>query len=188
MPRHNSRDAVIAAARELIESDGFAAASVSAVAAAAGVSRQTIYSLFGSREDLVSQTVIAALAEVSAKATAAAAATDGAVEYMVELIVASRRESLRQPIFRALLRAERNNPLLDPGMMERTLPVIAAQLAPVRDRDPALADPKSFEQLTELVTRLGMSIVVFDSPVCRDERELRAFLARCLSGNLTVSP
>ncbi|MBO0767861.1 MAG: TetR/AcrR family transcriptional regulator [Solirubrobacterales bacterium] len=185
MPRPNSRATVIDACQQLIEREGFAATSISAIATAAGVSRQTIYSLFGSREDLVSQTVLTAFDEVLATTAAATAPTAGTVAYIVELLVVGRRETLRQPVCRELLRAEQNNPLFDQGMMERALPVIAALLEPVRARDPHLADAETFAQLTELVTRLGISTLVFDSPLCRDEPALRRFLTRALSSNLT---
>lgn len=175
-----SREAVIRATLELIEGEGFSAVNVSSVAAAAGVSRQTVYSIFGSREELVSQAVISVVAETLDAVTAAAEATDTACGYAVELIVAARRELLGRPVLLALLRAERQNPLFDEGMMSRALPLAAARLAPLAVRDPALADPDEFASIVELITRLGMSVAVFDSERIRDDDELRRSLTRWL--------
>lgn len=48
-----TRDAVLAAARSILESDGFEALTMASVAARAGVSRQAVYLHFRSRSELV---------------------------------------------------------------------------------------------------------------------------------------
>ena len=52
-----SRDSILEAAREVIGRAGFGGVTIAAVAKQANVSRQTIYSIFGSREELVSEAV-----------------------------------------------------------------------------------------------------------------------------------
>ena len=52
-----SRGKIIDATLDLIRTSGFAGITIAAVAEAAGVSRQTVYSIFGTREDLVSQSI-----------------------------------------------------------------------------------------------------------------------------------
>ncbi|CAM3641040.1 TetR family transcriptional regulator [Smaragdicoccus niigatensis] len=52
------RDSVMTAVDELIRRNGWAATSVAAVAAAAGVSRQTIYKEFGSRRSLADAYIV----------------------------------------------------------------------------------------------------------------------------------
>lgn len=173
-----SRDALIGATLDLIENHGFTSVNVSSVAAAAGVSRQTVYSIFGSREELVSQSVIAVATEVMDVLTAAAAATDTACAYVVELLVACRRELLGRPALLALLRAEQQNPLFDAGMIGRALPVARTHLAPLLERNPALAP--DYDSLLELITRLALSVVVFDSEHTRSDEDLRRFLTRWL--------
>ncbi|NEE00905.1 TetR/AcrR family transcriptional regulator [Phytoactinopolyspora halotolerans] len=49
-----TRDALLAATREILEHDGFAALSMAAVAERAGVTRRAVYLHFTSRSDLVS--------------------------------------------------------------------------------------------------------------------------------------
>lgn len=179
-----SREAIIASTLELIEAKGFAAINVSAVATAAGVSRQTVYSVFGSREEMVSQAVISAVSEMLEVIAGEAAATDTACAYIVELIVAGRREARRHPLLLALLRAERNTPLLDEGTIERAMRVAAGKLEVLTERDPALADPEVFNDLVEMVTRLGMSVALFDSERTRTDAGLRRFLACWLEPSL----
>jgi len=58
------RDSVMTAVDELIRRNGWAATSVAAVAAAAGVSRQTIYKEFGSRRSLADAYIVRRLDEV----------------------------------------------------------------------------------------------------------------------------
>ena len=52
-----SRDSILDATRAVIGRAGFGGVTIAAVAKQAEVSRQTVYSIFGSREDLVSQAV-----------------------------------------------------------------------------------------------------------------------------------
>lgn len=58
------RDSVMTAVDELIRRNGWAATSVAAVAAAAGVSRQTIYKEFGSRRSLADAYIVRRLDEL----------------------------------------------------------------------------------------------------------------------------
>ncbi|MCZ4655974.1 TetR/AcrR family transcriptional regulator [Dietzia kunjamensis] len=52
-----SRDSILDATRAVVGRAGFGGVTIAAVAKQAEVSRQTVYSIFGSREDLVSQAV-----------------------------------------------------------------------------------------------------------------------------------
>ena len=179
-----SRETIIRAALGLIEREGFAAVNVSSVAAAAGVSRQTVYSIFGSREEMVSQAVLTVAVELLEEVTAALDQTDSTSAYVVELIVGARREARRQPVLNALLQAERGNPLFDEGMMGRARPVAANLLAPLVARDSSLTDPDWFGAVVEIVTRLGLSVVLFDSEVTRTDTELHRFLSQWLEPGL----
>jgi AcrR family transcriptional regulator len=70
-PSTNPRESIVAAVDELIRSRGWSATTMSHVAAAAGVSRQTVYNEFGSRQALVAAYVTreieALVAEVEAE-------------------------------------------------------------------------------------------------------------------------
>jgi AcrR family transcriptional regulator len=70
--RARQHDVLVAAARDLLAEGGYAALNFSALAARTGLARPTIYSYFGSREDLV-------VALCEAEFPAVAAETDRAV-------------------------------------------------------------------------------------------------------------
>ncbi len=174
----STREVIIRALHGLVVADGFAAVNVSSVAAAAGVSRQTVYSIFGTREAMVSEAVQSVVLEALQGVFAELDATGTTSAYVVELVVAGRREVSRQPVLTALLGAERGNPLFDEGMMGRARPLVAGLLEPLRARDPGLQDDKAFDALVEVVTRLGMSVVLFDSDATRGDDDLRRFMTR----------
>jgi AcrR family transcriptional regulator len=122
----------------LVETDAFAAVNVSSVAAAARVSRQTVYSIFGSREEMISEAITAVTVEPLQGVLADLDATETTSAYVVQLVVASRRELRGQSVLRALLDAERGKPLVDESMIGRAHQVAARLLEPWRARDPAL--------------------------------------------------
>lgn len=69
--RNLLRDTVIAAVEDLVRSRGWSATTMSDVAAAAGVSRQTLYNEFGSRQALVEAYVTREIESLIAEVTAA---------------------------------------------------------------------------------------------------------------------
>ncbi|WP_435530336.1 TetR/AcrR family transcriptional regulator [Prescottella equi] len=73
-----SRKKILDATLGLIGSAGFEGVDIAAVAAAAGVTRQTVYSIFGTREDLVSQAIAGLAVEVLGDVDARLAATQSA--------------------------------------------------------------------------------------------------------------
>jgi AcrR family transcriptional regulator len=177
-----SRERIIRATRELIETGGFSAVTISAVAAAAGVSRQTVYSHFGSGEELVGQTLLAvALDELGPVEAHLAANSDSAYRYIVEMMVAARAVFRRQRVLQEMLRAERGNPLFDEGMIDRSRQIVSTQLSALRVRDPVLEDPEAFDSVVEMAVRLSISIVVFDSEAVASDDDLRRFLSRWLA-------
>ena len=74
-----------------------------------------------------------------------------------------------EPVLEALLHAQQGNPVFDEGMMGRSRQVAAELLSPLIAHDPALADAELFDSLVEVTTRLGLSIVLFESDALREE-------------------
>lgn len=175
-----SRDAIIRATLELMNARGFSGVTISAVADAAGVTRQTVYNTFGSREELVSQAMLSVAIGVVRDIEAQLADIDSAAAYLAEMMVVGRRETRRHPVMAALLRVEPGNPIFDEGMMERARPVAAHLLAPLRAREPTLADAETFDAVLELATRLGISVMFFDSDLMRTDEDLRRMARRWL--------
>ena len=177
-----SRQKVIDAALELVDEGGFAAASIAAVASRAGVSRQTIYSIFGSREDMVSQAVISVTMAATEEMRSGVDTAECPTEYLVEFIVAGRAVLHRHPVLATLLRGESHNPLFDSGMLDRARPVAREMLSPMADRFPQLA-PR-IDDIVEMAVLLGLSVILFDDPTGRSDEELRTFLTRWLGPSL----
>lgn len=172
-----SRQKIMDATAALIQHGGFAAVNIAAVAEQAHVSRQTVYSIFGSREDLVSQTVagltVAAVSDIQVRVDA----TETAFEYLVELVLAGRAAVHSHPVLIALMRAGENNPLFDEDMMSRANPVAQALLQPLLDREPDLPD---MSEIANVFIRMGMSIILFEDEHVRTDDDVRRYLTRWL--------
>lgn len=174
-----SRQTIIRATLALIEAEGFGAVNVSAVAKAAGVTRQTVYSIFGTKEDLVSQAVISVANDVLEEIRARVEPIRDPSAYVAEVAVLARAALRRDRVLSALLEGTAGNPVFDAGMMSRAQPVGQAVLAPLRERSSALAaDEAAFRDVVELVTRLGLSVLLFESEGLASDDDLRRFFRR----------
>lgn len=173
-----SRKKILEATRSVIGDAGFEGVTIASVAQHAGVTRQTVYSIFGSREELVSQAVSEYLAGLFGELNERAASANSAVDYVVDLIVESSRLVRSDPFLAVLLRMDRSNPLFDPGALARAKQFAEGCLRPLIEREPALA--ASVGDIAEMAVRLGLSAVCFDDPATQGEQELRSFLERWL--------
>ena len=135
-----SRQKVLDATVEIIESEGFDAVSIAAVANRASVSRQTIYSIFGTREDLVSQAVVGLALTALGDITLRLEATTTPFDYIVELLVAGRGAVLHPAVIfsgamalssplRERLEAAFGCPVIDVYGLHETRPIAAPKSA-----------------------------------------------------------
>ncbi|MCX5043135.1 TetR/AcrR family transcriptional regulator [Aldersonia sp. NBC_00410] len=173
-----SRRKVLDATLELIAAGGFAEVNIAAVAHAAGVSRQTVYSIFGSREELVSQAMAGLAADHLETIRGRLEHAETPTEYVVELIVASRSVSRSDPVLSTLLHAEQGNPLFDTGMLARAKAVNREMLTPLLERYPSI-EPR-LDDIADMAVRLGVTVLLFDDDATADDDDLRAFLTRWL--------
>ncbi|MFD4467620.1 TetR/AcrR family transcriptional regulator [Rhodococcus sp. NPDC058505] len=178
-----SRTKILDATLTLIGSDGFGGVSIASVAAAAGVTRQTVYTIFGSRESLVSQAMAGHLTEVARGIQRDLASSRTPCEYVVGLIVDSRRAVRADPVLITLLRSEAGNPLFDTGAISRARDVARGLLEPLVDLFPEVS--ARFEDIVEIAVHLGLTSVCFDDGSLRTDAELRAFLTRWIEPALT---
>ena len=86
------RDQVLAAARSLYVERGIADVSMAAIAAAAGVSRSTVYNYFDTRDDVLQACVVASHERLLASTRAAVAAGADPIECLVGFFEAPIRE------------------------------------------------------------------------------------------------
>ncbi|MDL9935324.1 TetR/AcrR family transcriptional regulator [Gordonia sp. ABSL1-1] len=168
-----SRGKILDATLDLVTDAGFDQITIAAVAERAGVSRQTVYSIFGSREDLVAQAVsqvaLAALDDIKTQASK----TENVTDFVVEVIVAGRSFARSSPVLVAMLRGGDGNPLFDPGVVGRAKIISEQFLSPIHDQ---LARP---DDVAEIMVHLALSLILFDDPERRDD-DLRDFLRRWL--------
>lgn len=174
-----SRQKILDATLGLIGSGGFEAVNIAAVANAAGVSRQTVYSIFGTLEDLMSQAIagvaIDVLGTIRSRLDAIA---DSPVDYVAELIVSGRALIRDDPVLATLMRAGQGNPLFDTGMMTRARPIARELLSPLADRNPDVQ--ANLDDIIEIALRVGLSVVFFDDDSVHSDDALRTFLHRWL--------
>jgi AcrR family transcriptional regulator len=113
---HTTRERLLLAAQELIEEDGYGAASVLAIARRAGVAAGTLYRHFTSKEELFVELFRNACdREVEAMRAAAAEMPQGAshVERLVTVLQTFAARALRRPRLAWALLAEPVDPLVD---------------------------------------------------------------------------
>jgi AcrR family transcriptional regulator len=112
----HTRERLMCSARELIEEDGYGAASVVAIAERAGVASGTLYRHFASKEELFVEVFRSACdREVRAMREAAAAMPDGAthVDRLEQVLATFAQRALRRPRLAWALIAEPVDPLVD---------------------------------------------------------------------------
>ncbi|MFD3810012.1 TetR/AcrR family transcriptional regulator [Rhodococcus sp. NPDC058639] len=178
-----SRNKILHATVALIGEVGFEGVTIAGAAHTAGVSRQTVYSIFGSREELVSQAVAGVAVEALAGIHTCLRHIETPADYVVELIVASRTVVRDNAILGALLRSERENPVFDNGMVARAKPVARTLFAPLVARHPEVES--QLEDIIEISLFLGLSVVLFDDEAVHSDDELRRFLTRWLGPALS---
>lgn len=174
-----SRDSILEATRDVIGRAGFAGVTIAAVAKQARVSRQTVYSIFGSRENLVSQAVSERLTMLTGAFTDLLDTAASPLELIVEIVVVGRHRILDDPLLRALTLGGGSNPIFDPGAADRAREYAAALISPAAERFPQLAGRLEF--MADVGVHVGWSVLCLDSRDSRSDDDLRAFLTTWLS-------
>lgn len=159
----------------MIGESGFDGVSIAGVAKRAGVSRQTIYSIFGTREELVSQAVTDRLTTLNGAFIELLDSAASPLELFVEMMVRARQHVLGDPMLRVLALSGSANPIFDPGAADRARRYSTAMLSPAAARFPELDGRIDF--LADLAVHMGWSILCLDSPESRSDEHLREFVS-----------
>ncbi|GAA2056689.1 TetR/AcrR family transcriptional regulator [Williamsia deligens] len=170
-----SRQKILDATLDLIGSGGFDAASIAAVAQSAAVSRQTVYSIFGSREQLISEAVSELARTAFDEIHGVTPTHPGPAGEFVALIVGARAVMRDHPVLAVLMGPSGQNPLFDPGMVDRARPIAREMFARMASRHPELAD--RWDDVIDIALAVGLFSVLFESPD-RPDDDLAAFLLR----------
>ncbi len=156
----HTREALLDAARHAVLGTGWATARMADVAAAAGVSRQTLYAEFGSKDRLAQAL---AVREVERFVAGAERARDGHEQTPASAVAASAEWTLRTAADDPLVKAV----LTDDGLLPYLTTRSDALLDVVRDRDRAFLlarwphlDPADVALAVDVVFRLLVSHLV----------------------------
>ncbi|HEX9994053.1 MAG TPA: TetR family transcriptional regulator [Acidimicrobiales bacterium] len=170
MTAEATRDAIVDAAYAVIASDGMARLSMSEVARRAGVSRQTLYRHFPSRQELLTAVVLREHRSFQVRIQGAAArhrTLRGAVEAFAAEVLRTARE---HPLFDRLLRTEPESllPFLT-GTGSTLLPEVEPVLVElITDRLPHLS-PVRVERTADALGRLLISYAINPGAASVDE-------------------
>ncbi|WP_445182841.1 TetR/AcrR family transcriptional regulator [Pseudonocardia sp. Cha107L01] len=170
---------ILRAAVEVLSSAGFAGMTISAVARVAGVSRPTVYAHYGDRESLVSAVLGSVTTEVASRVVSEARSAPTAAEFVVEVLVALRRDFRQQPALAPLAFPQYGSTIFDGGAMGADGIAIARSfLAPLLDFHPELRD--DLDEIAETMVRFLFSLVMFESERSASDDRLRGYLHRRL--------
>lgn len=165
-PDHDAtRTAIVAAARELTVTRGWAEVRMAGVAELAGVSRQTVYNEFGGRAGLADAMAGAEIERFVAGVRAALFAHGGQVRAAVAAAVRfTLAEAAGNPLIRVILTSSRGgaDPLL-PYLTTRSDVVMAAAAVPLLEWAAAHLPPLESDELAfavDTVIRLVVSHIV----------------------------
>ncbi|MEW1931946.1 TetR/AcrR family transcriptional regulator [Rhodococcus sp. NPDC079359] len=174
-----SKQKILDATLGLIAESGFEGVTIAAVARAAGVTRQTVYSIVTTREDMISEAMIGLVVDVMGGIRDKADRAETPTQFIVETIVAARHLIRREPVLNSLLRSGNANPLFDADMMERALPVVRQFLDGYVERNPGF-DSAQFDGIDGVLVRVALSVILFDDPSIHEDDGLRRYLERWL--------
>lgn len=170
-----SKQKIVDATLGLIADSGFEGVTIAAVARAAGVTRQTVYSIFTTREDMISEAMVSLVVDVLGGIRAKADQAESPTEFVVETIVAARNLIRQEPVLNSLLRSGNANPLFDADMMDRSTPVVRQFLDGYIERNPGF-DSAMFDGIEAILVRTGLSVILFDDASIRQDDGLRRYL------------
>ena len=157
-----------------VERHGLAKASLSDVARAAGVTRQTVYRYFSNADDLFSAAAVLASGGFHERMRQRVLRRKGLAERMVESLVVAVREIPNDPHLSALVRSEDH---LTISSLPR-LSFVQEEIIALGEGELAL-DEGERDGLSEILLRLLHSFLADPGPR-RTEKELRAFLYKWL--------
>jgi len=159
-----------------IAREGIAATTIAAIAAEAGVSRQTVYRYFKGRDELVLGSMRAAAAGLRAKIDRSIRALSDPADMIVETLVLGLAEVRSDPVLRAMSDPSQ----LDGSVLARItarpgIEWLRETLAPALEA--ASWSEADADAGLELILRIFLSAIISPSPE-RSPEELRVFLYR----------
>ncbi|GAA0608512.1 TetR/AcrR family transcriptional regulator [Sporichthya brevicatena] len=181
----SARERVLEAVEGLIAEGGLRAVNIASVAAAAGVSRQTVYAQFGTREEMISESIAVMSSRALGEIIEHLESIEDPGEYVVELLVAGRAAFRDTPALAVLLFPDTDNPIFDSEVLAGAVPFAEAFVGPLFERAPHLQERRA--DVMETLLRFGLSVLTLDSDLIRTDEDLRGYLNRVLRPALGLS-
>jgi AcrR family transcriptional regulator len=171
-----ARERLMDAAIACLQRYGLEKTGMADIASAAGVTKPTIYSYFESRDDLLLSALGRAGRALGERLVAHARRFPTPAEQVVEAVLFCLREIPNEPGLAVTSRSQAEGfgarMALRPASLAITRQVLAELFA---DRPELLGD---VDELSEILIRWLLSLLVVDGPAPREEAELRALLHR----------
>lgn len=174
-PGDESRERILQGALRSIARHGLERSSIASVAREAGVSRQTVYTYYANREDVLRDAVTRSATELMAVVVENAEAAKTAREFLVELTVGVYYGVKEHPAISAMLYSVDTPEGRELTMSTPILDIVEAALAPILDYDATL-EPK-LGVIAETSLRLTVSLLTFPSERTASPELLRAYLS-----------
>ncbi len=173
-----ARARLLEATCRCIEREGLSGASIAAIAAEAGVSRQTVYRYFSGRDELAKRAIFSTAETLRARIASHVALLTDPADVVVEALVLGLGEIRSDGVLRAIW----DSASPDGTVAEIfTHPTGIAWMGQVMARGIELAgwSQADADSAMDFVLRVGLSLLI-STPPERSDDELRAFLYRHL--------
>ncbi len=159
--------------------------NIASVAAAAGVSRQTVYAQFGTREEMIAESIAVMSSRALGEIIDRLESVEDPGDYAVELLVTGRAAFRETPALAVLLFPDTDNPIFDSEVLAGAVPFAEAFVGPLFERAPQLEERRA--DVVETLLRFGLSVLTLDSDLIRSDDDLRGYLSRVLRPALGLS-
>ncbi len=173
-----ARRRIMDAAVRCVQRSGVEKTSVADIAAAAGVTRPTVYAYFGSRDRVLHAAMLHAARDLSARLAEHVRGFADPRQQIVENLLFCRRELARYPSLALLLGPGAAEIGATSQISPQGMEIARRGLAPTLELCPELRPQE--DEIAEIMVRFFLSLLTLRGPTRRGETSLRAFLRRRL--------
>lgn len=178
-PGDDYRERILQGATRSIARHGLERSSMASVAREAGVSRQTVYTYYSNREDVLRDAVTRNAIELTQAALAHARKARNAADFLVELTVGVIDGVRENAAISAMLYSLETPEGRTMAMSTPILDIVADTLSPLIEYDPALGARLS--AIAEASLRTTVSLLTFPSERTQSPELLRQYLTDTLA-------